>query len=284
MKRILLTLFAALLTAFPMAAQYGSPPGVKSAGEASAEAPGKGKDIKLDPKLGAQVPLEATFRDESGKVVTLGSLRRGKPVILTPVYYDCPMLCNMVLDGLVSSIRDLRFDVGDQYDVITFSFNPADTPQEASKKKDIFVKRYGRPGAGEGWHFLSGDEANIRKLADSIGFRYAYDSSTGQYAHAAMTLVLTPDGKIARYFYGIEYRPRDLRLALVEAADRKIATTVDRFLLLCYHYDPATGKYSSIAMNVVRAGGIATVFGLAGFIALMIRREKHLPNAGGRNL
>lgn len=245
-------------------------------GVATAERPGKAKEVELVQNLDAQIPLDIEFIDETGARVPLRKFFGDKAVVLTPVYYGCPMLCNMVLDGLVSSMRDLRFDVGEQFEIVTFSFDPADTPSDAIKKKNLFVKRYGREGAADGWHFLTGDPASIKALTDAIGFSHAYDEKTGQFAHAANIVVLTPEGRIARYLFGIEYKPRDLRLAILEASENKIGTLADQLLLLCYHYDPATGKYSAAAMNFVRAGGFATVIGLAGFVFVMLRRDRKI--------
>lgn len=243
-------------------------------GVASAERPGIAKDVELRQNLDALIPLDLVFTDEQGRKVPLRKFFGDKPVVLTPVYYGCPMLCNMVLDGLVTSMRDLRFDAGKEFEIVTFSFDPSETPAQAMKKKNVFVKRYGRQGAADGWHFLTGDEASIKALTDAIGFTAAFDDKTGQFAHAANIVVLTPEGRIARYLFGIEYKARDLRLAIVEAGQNKIGTLADQLLLLCYHYDPATGKYSAAAMNFVRAGGVATVVGLAGFMVVMLRRDK----------
>jgi protein SCO1/2 len=282
MKKILITLVVVFTAVIAEARFWTGSQVAPDAGEASQEPPGQAKNVKLEQKLGTQIPLDLTFADEEGKPIRLRQLFGDKPVILTPVYFDCPMLCNMVLDGMVTGIRDLRFQIGEEYEVVSFSFNPNDTPTDARQKKDIFVKRYGRPGAEEGWRFLTGKQPEITALTEAIGFRYGYDPQTGQYAHAAMAVVLTPDGRIARYFYGFEFRSRDLRLALVEAGDDKIGSPVDQFLLLCYHYDPATGKYSATAMNAVRAGGVATVAGIAGFIFVMVRRDKRLAKTSGK--
>ncbi|MEO8216009.1 MAG: SCO family protein [Acidobacteriota bacterium] len=254
----------------------------EEAGAATHDRPGLAKKVTIQQHLEQQIPLDLKFRDSSGRVVTLGQYFGKKPVILTPVYYSCPMLCNVVLDGLVSSIRDLRFDLGKEYEIVTFSFDPKDTIAAAADKKDMLVKRYGRSGGAEGWHFLVSDQATIAKLTDAIGFRYAYDEKVGQFAHGAMIAVLTPEGKIARYFFGIQFPPRDLRFALIEASKHKIGTVTDEILLLCYHYDPATGKYSRVAMNFVRLGGLATVAGLGGFIFIMIRRERRQALEAGR--
>jgi protein SCO1/2 len=189
------------------------------------------------------------------------------------------MLCSLVMEGLSSTLTELKFDVGKEFDVVTVSIDPRDMPAEAAAKKEKYLKRYGRFGAANGWHFLTGPESAIRKLTNAAGFLYAYDAERNQFAHGAVILVLTPDGRISRYLYGFEYKARDLRLALVEASQRRIGTATDQLLLLCYHYDPATGKYKRTVMNVVRAGGIATMCGLAGFIIVMLRRERH-PSSG----
>lgn len=234
--------------------------------------PGK---VALDQKLDTQLPLDLMFRDESGRVVRLGQyFRRDRPVLLNFVYYNCPMLCPMALEGLTSSLTELKFDIGDQFDVVTVSIDPRDTPAMAAERKERYVKRYGRMSANTGWHFLTANESAIRKLADAVGFRYAYDIQANQFAHATVLIVLTPTGRVSRYLYGFEYKPRDLRLSLVEASANKIGTPTDALLLMCYHYDAATGKYGRSAMNFVRAGGVATVLGLAGFIFVMVRRER----------
>ena len=186
------------------------------------------------------------------------------------------------LEGVTSTLTELKFDVGKEFDVITVSIDPRDMPAEAAAKKEKYIKRYGRFGAASGWHFLTGPESAIHRLTDAAGFHYAYDSERDQFAHGATILVLTPQGRISRYLYGFEYKARDLRLALVEASENRIGTTTDQLLLLCYHYDPATGKYSRTAMNVVRAGGIVTVCGLAGFIIVMLRRERWRRRLGWR--
>jgi protein SCO1/2 len=184
------------------------------------------------------------------------------------------MLCSMVMEGISSTLTELKFDVGKEFDVITVSIDPRDMPSEAALKKDKYIKRYGRLGAADGWHFLTGHETAIRTLTNAVGFHYAYDPEHDQFAHGTVLIAVTPQGRISRYLYGFEYNPRDVRLALVEASTNRIGTPTDQLLLLCYHYDPATGKYSRTAMNFVRAGGVATVLGLAGFIFVMVRRER----------
>jgi len=198
-----------------------------------------------------------------------------RPVILSLVYYSCEDLCPLVLEGLVRTLRPLTFNIGDQFDVVTLSFDSRDTPALAAAKKSDAVKQYSRPGAGDGWHFLTGDEAAIRRLTEAVGFRYNYESDKDRFGHAAGIILLTPAGNVARYFYGIEFSPRDLRLGLIEASANKIGSPIDQLLLFCYHYDPATGKYSLLITNIIRLAAAATVLALATFIVLMLRRERN---------
>ena len=239
-----------------------------------AQTPAPPPKVAIAQKLGSQIPLDLMLRNERGEVVRLGQLLRGKPVVLNFVYFRCPMLCPLVLDGMASAFSELRFDIGKEYDVITVSIDPRDKPQTAAQFKDKYVKRYGRLSAATGWHFLTGHDSAIHKLADTVGFVYEYDGVRDQFAHGAALLVLTPDGKTSRYLYGFEFKPRDLRLAIVEASGGKIGTVTDQVLLLCYHYDPATGKYSQNAVLFMRAGGVATALSLAGFLFVMFRRER----------
>ena len=232
------------------------------------------RNVDLEQKLSAQVPLDVEFRDEAGRTVTLKDYFGGRPLILSLVYYSCQDLCPLTLDGLVRGMRPLSFNIGDQFDVLTVSFDPRDTSALAAAKKRDFVKQYSRPGAEKGWHFLTGDETAIRRLTEAVGFRFNYDSENDRFGHATGIMLLTPDGKIARYFYGIEFSPRDLRLGLIEASAKKIASPIDQLLLFCYHYDPATGKYSLLVTNIVRLAGIATVLALVIFIAVMLRRDR----------
>jgi protein SCO1/2 len=231
------------------------------------------RSVSIDQRLGGQVPLDLVFHDEAGQRVTLGNYFQGKPVVLSLVYYGCPMLCSQVLNGLTSSLGVLSFDAGREFEVVTVSFDPRETPSQAAAKKETVMLRYKRPGASKGWHFLTGDQNSIASLAQSVGFRYAYDTDKNQYAHASGIMVLTPKGKLARYFYGIDYAPRDVRLGLIEAAENRIGSPVDKLLLYCYHYDPATGKYGAVVMNVVRLGGALTLFGLVALILLLKRRD-----------
>ncbi len=235
---------------------------------------GLADDIGIDQKLDNQLPLDLEFRDEFGRGVTLGDYFGERPVVLSLVYYECPMLCTQVLNGLLRSLRALSFDVGRDFDVVVVSIDPGEPPQLAAAKKRHYVSGYGREGAGEGWHFLTGDQKNISELAEEVGFRYRYDPETDLYIHASGVMVLTPGAKLARYFYGIEYAPKDLRLGLVEASQNRIGSAVDQLLLLCYQYDATTGKYGLVIMNSLRVAGFATVAALATFIVVMIRRER----------
>lgn len=233
------------------------------------------RQVDFVQRLDTQLPLDLTFRDESGQTVPLRTYFEDKPVILSLAYYECPMLCTLVLNGLTSALRALSFDIGKQFEVVTVSFDPSETAELAAAKKASHLKDYRRPGSEAGWHFLTGDEASIRALTEAVGFRYAYDPATKQYAHAAGIIVATPQGRLSRYFYGVEFAPRDLRLGLIEAANGKIGTLVDQLLLYCFHYDPSTGKYSAVALNSIRAGGLLTVALLGSFIFVMLRRERH---------
>ena len=249
-------------------------PGVAQA-QTSDKAPVLPGKVAVAQKLGAQVPLDLTFHNEQDQVVKLRQLFRGKPVLLNFVYFNCPMLCPMTLEGTASSLSELKFSVGKEFDVITVSIDPRDKARVAAQKKDKYVKRYGRLDAANGWHFLTGTETPIRKLTEAVGFQYAYEARTDQFAHASMMLVLTPDGRTSRYLPGFQYKPRDLRLAIVEASGGKIGNAADQLLLLCFHYDPSVGKYSRNALNLVRAGGLTGLAFIASFIVVMIRREKH---------
>ena len=236
--------------------------------------------VGIDQKLNAQIPLDAVFRDENGRSVKLAEYFGKRPVVLALVYYECPMLCTQVLNGAVSAFKVMNFTVGAEYDVVTVSFDPKETPAMATAKKSAYVAKYGRPEAEKGWHFLTGDQAAITALAASVGFRYTFDQSTQQYVHASALMVLTPDGRVSKYFYGIEYSPKDIRLGLIEASNGRIGSPVDQLLLYCYHYDPHSGKYSMIVMNVLRLAGAATVALIVGFIGLMwIRDRRRLKNA-----
>lgn len=233
-------------------------------------------DVGIDQKLNEQLPLDLMFRNENGEPVRLGDYFGKKPVVLSLVYYQCPMLCNQVLNGMVTAFKVMAFKPGQEFEVVTVSFDPRETPALAGAKKNTYVNylpEAKRSGAASGWHFLTGDEANIKRLTEAVGFRYHFDETTNQFAHASAIYVATPPGKLSRYFYGIEYAPRDLRLGLIEAADNKIGSPVDQLLLYCYHYDPATGKYGAAVMNIMRAGGILTLIAMAAMFLVLRRRN-----------
>jgi protein SCO1/2 len=231
------------------------------------------REVGIDQRLGEALPLDAAFKDDSGRAVTLGDYFGKKPVVLVMTYFECPMLCTLVLNGLGKTLKTMSFEPGNEFEVVAVSFDPRDTPETAAKKKAAYVADYGRPATADGWHFLTGEQASIERVAKTVGFRYTWVPEEKQFAHAAAIMVATPDGRMARYFYGVEYAGRDLRLGLVEAADHKIGSAVDALLLFCYQYDPATGKYGAIALNLVRAGGVATVLAIGGFMLVMFRRE-----------
>jgi protein SCO1/2 len=238
------------------------------------------QNVGIEQHLDEQVPPNLTFRDETGRAVRLGDYFGKRPMILNLVYYQCPMLCGEVLSGLESALRVLKFDVGKEFDVLTLSFDPHETSEMASAKKAEYLKRYGRSGAAAGWHFLTGPQESIDAVTGAAGFQYQYDARTGQFAHATVIMVLTPEGKIAQYFYGVEYAPKDLRLALVQASENKIGTVVDQVLLYCYHYDPATGKYGAIISRVLQISAAATILVLSILIAVLFRRGSALSGQG----
>jgi protein SCO1/2 len=271
---LLLTAHCSLLTA---SAQYAQPP---QGGLASQRPPDALKNVGIDQRLDNQLPFGATFKDEAGNAVKLGDYFGKRPVVVSLVYYKCPMLCNQVLNGLVGGLRGQNLSVGKDFDVVTISFDPRETPQDAAEKKKVVMgdlRRADDPVAAAGWHFLTGDKSQIDAVADAVGFRYAFDANTNQFAHASGVMVATPQGKLSRYFYGIDYAPRDLKFALVESSEGKIGSAVDKIILYCYHYDPATGKYGFVIMSAVRIAGVATVFGLVALI-LFLRRAQ--PRAG----
>jgi protein SCO1/2 len=239
-----------------------SPPGLEGVG--------------IDQRLNEQVPLNLTFKDEQGKTVMLGDyFHQGRPVILNLVYYQCPMLCTEVLNGLTSALKVIKFVPGNQFEVVTLSIDPRETPQLAANKKAMYLKRLGNPDAAKGWHFLTGEQAQIAALASAVGWRYRYDPKLDQFAHAAGIILITPEGKIAQYYYGVEYSAKDMRLGIVEASQNRIGSLADAVLLYCYHYDPRTGKYGATITNIVRLAGIVTVIVLSGGLILLFRKEKH---------
>jgi protein SCO1 len=241
-------------------------------------------DVGLDQKLGNAIPLDLTFRDEHGSPVQLRQFFGEKPVVLTLVYYQCPMLCTEVLNGLLRSAKELPLEIGKDFTIVTVSIDPTERPILANVKHELYTGLYGRSGGPRGWHFLTGDETQIKLLAQAVGFRYAYDSASGQFAHASGIMLLTPEGKLARYFYGINYPPRDLRLGLVEASQGRIGSPIDQILLYCFHYDPATGKYGLLISRVIKAAGALTVLSLGLVIAILFRRENYRLSAATANV
>ena len=241
--------------------------------------------VGIEQHLNEQIPPGLIFRDERGTTVRLGDYFGKKPLILNLAYFKCQMLCPEVLSGLTVALRGLRFNVGGEFEILTVSFDPRETPAMAAEKKTQYLARYGRGGAEQGWHFLTGQRDPIAALTKAAGFQYQYDAKTQQFAHTTAIMVLTPAGKIAQYYYGVEYEPKDLRLGLVEASHNKIGNLADAILLYCYHYDPATGKYNAVIFRVLRLAGVATMIFLGGFILLMLRRDAlHGAPAAGRTL
>jgi protein SCO1 len=245
-----------------------------SASAQQASRPAILNQVGIAQNLNAQIPPDLLFRDETGKSVRIGDFFGQKPIVLSLVYFDCPALCTEVLNGELRTMKAISLDLGKDFDAVTVSFEPKDTPALAKAKRDVYIGQYGRPGAVDHWHFLTGEQPSIDVLTNAVGFHYAYDSSIRQYAHAAAILVLTPDGRIDRYFYGVIYPARDVRLGLVEASQGKIGTLTDHALLYCYQYDPMTGKYGVVVMNVLRAAGGLTVLILGIFMTMMFLRER----------
>ena len=260
----------------PSSPLYGARP---ETGSPSTGLPTALKDVRIEQKLDQQLPLDLVFRDESGQPVKLGQYFGQKPVVLAFVYYDCPMLCTQVLNAMVTSFRVLPFQIGKEFDVVTVSFDPRETNTLASAKKQVYLKYLPermRAGANSGWHFLTGDQASITQLTEAVGFHYHYDEATKQFAHASGIMLTTPQGKLARYFYGIDYPARDLRLGLIESSENKIGSPVDQLLLYCYHYDPATGRYGAAVMKVMRIAGVATLLGILAMVLLLKARNPKL--------
>ncbi|MGD0964066.1 MAG: SCO family protein [Candidatus Acidiferrales bacterium] len=239
------------------------------------------KDVGIDQRLNDEIPLDLAFRDEHGKTVELAQFFGSKPVILTLVYYNCPMLCTQVLNGLDRTLKQIPMEIGKDFTVVTVSIDPTERPVLAEAKQAMYAGMYGRPGAAEGWHFLTGDEPQIKQLARAVGFRYAYDSESKQYAHASVIMMLTPEGRLSRYFYGIQYPERDIRLGLEEASQGKISSPVDSILLFCYHYDPHTGKYGLLISRVIQLAGLLTVV-IGGIFLFVMFRSEHYTLPGGR--
>jgi|SRR5688572_7863834 len=257
----------------PSSPLYGARP---QAGAVSSGLPKALREVGIDQMLDHQLPLDLVFRNENGELVKLGDYFGKKPVVISLVYYECPMLCTQVLNGMASAFKVLSFKAGEEFEVVTVSFDPRETSQLATVKKKTYVgylPEAKRASAASGWHFLTGDSENIRQLTEAVGFHYHFDEATNQFAHASAVMIATPEGKLARYFYGIEYAPKDLRLGLIEASQNEIGSPVDQLLLYCYHYDPATGKYGAVVMNMMRVGGVITLFAMLALFFVMRRRN-----------
>lgn len=231
-------------------------------------------EIRIDQKLNDRLPLDLVFRDESGRDVRLGEYFGERPVILALVYYECPMLCTQILNGMTATFKTLSVSIGDEFDVVTISIDPEETFQLAAEKKQAYLGKYGRKASEKGWHFLTGDQASITAIASATGFHYVYDEQTGEFAHASAIMVVTPGGTLAKYFFGIEYPARDITFALMEASRERIGSAVEQLLLLCYKYDPATGRYSVMVTTVLQIGAVVTMLVLGGFMLIMLRRER----------
>ena len=242
-------------------------------GIVASNVPPQFKAVTFAQRLNTKLPLETQFKDETGRTVALGEYFGKKPVALAFVYYQCPMLCSQTMNGVSMALKVIPFTPGEEFDVVFISFDPRDTPEAANAKKRAHLAHWSVQSTADGWHFLTGDEAAIRKVTSAAGFTYQWDEKTGQFAHVSGLLTATPDGRLSRYFYGVEYSPKDLRLALVESAAGKIGSPIEELLLYCYQYDPTTGQYGLVVMNLVRLGGLVTVAALAGFVWLMRRRD-----------
>ncbi len=235
------------------------------------------KAVGIEQKLGATLPLDTELKDEDGKLVKLSDyFTSGRPVIVTFVYFDCPMLCNQVLNGLTGSLKGMSFDAGKEFDVVAISFDARefDNPTLAKNKKASYMERYGRAGTEGGWHFLTGTQTSIDAVTSAAGFSYKWDEKSNQFAHAAAVMIASPEGKLTRYFYGIDYSPKDIKFGVMESAENKVGNAAEKLLLYCYHYDPSTGKYGLAILNVIRLGGIATLIGLGAMCFVFWRRNK----------
>jgi protein SCO1 len=268
------------IVAAPAAAQMAGNPAAgykRDAGLPASALPSALKEVGFDQHLNERIPTDVPFTDEHGRTVQLGDYFGRRPVVLAFVYFDCPMLCSQVLNATASALDLMSIEAGREFDVVAISFDPRETPAKAQSRKAVTLERYHHAASDAGWHFLTGDQAAIDRVTSAVGFRYTWDELTKQFAHPAGVVVLTPDARLARYLFGIEYGPRDLRLAIVEASEGTIGTVADSVLLYCYHYDPMTGRYGLVVMRLLRAGGIATVFAIASFVLIMLRRERRAP-------
>jgi protein SCO1/2 len=283
MKRRLLFTAAALLLAVGSAgAQMTGAPTAgfkRDPGMSASTIPAPLREIGFDQNIGQTIPLDVPFKDEAGRTVRIGDYFGKRPVVLLFAYYDCPMLCTQVINGLASALGVLSLDPGHDFEIVTVSFDPRDTPAAATAKKATYIERYHKAGAAEAWHFLTGEQTSITRLTKAAGFRYVWDKETNQFAHPTGVIVVTPDGRLARYLFGIEYGPRDLRFAIVEASAGRVGNAVDSLLLYCYHYDPMTGRYGFVVMRALRVAGAGTVLALGTFIVVMVRRERSVSRA-----
>lgn len=280
---VLLGLACLAGAALPAAAQFGGPRPEPIVSPDQGKRPSAADQVAFEQRLGARVPMDLELVDEAGRRVTLAAIADGRPMLLVPAYYECPMLCNMVLSGVMTSLKPVDLDPGRDFEVVVVSFDPEETPELAARTKAPLMARYDRPGSEAGFHFLTGDEATVRAVMDSIGFGYAYVPERDEWAHAAGIVTVTPAGEVSRYHYGIEYPARDVRLALVEAGGGTIGSAVDEVLLYCLRYDPATGRYSLAILNLVRAGGVITVLALGAFVLVGWWRDRRPRTAMGES-
>lgn len=237
--------------------------------------------VRIDQQLNGRVPLDLRFRNEAGETVPLSACLDGKPAVLTLVYFGCPSLCTVTLNNLTGALGAVSLDAGDEFSILTVSFDPDEAPKLAAAKKAAYLRQYDRPTAARGWHFLTGDEESIASLTDAVGFRYVYDPATGEYAHASVVIVLTPEGRISRYLFGLEHSPKDLQLALVEASERRVGSVVDRALLLCYQYDPVSGRYGFAIMSALKAGGALTMLMIGAYVGRKLWQERRATAGSG---
>ena len=261
------------IAAAPVSAQSGAQGLNPQPGIPSSQMPGVLGKVAFEQRLNEPLPLELTFTDEDGRRVKLGDYFGKRPVVLAFVYYECPMLCTLVLNGLTGVLSLIDETAGKEFDVVAVSFDPRETPVLAAAKKKTYLDTYKRPQAANGWHFLTGAESSIAALTQAAGFSYAWDEATQQFAHASGIVVATPDGRLSRYFFGVDYAARDVQFALIESSAGKVGSLADKLMLYCYHYDPVTGQYGFVAMRAVRIGGVVTLVALAGFMFVSIRRE-----------
>ena len=246
-------------------------------GIVASNVPPQFKEITFQQRLNEQLPLDAMFTDETGRTVALGDYFGSKPVVLAFVYYQCPMLCSQTMNGISSALKVVPFTPGEDFEVVLVSFDPRDTPEAANAKKRAHMQHWSVENTAGGWHFLTSDEETIRRVTAAAGFTYKWDERSGQFAHVSGILTVTPDGRLSRYFYGVEYSPKELRLALVESGEGRIGSAIDELLLYCFHYDPESGRYGLMVMNLVRLGGVMTVLAMAGYIVVMRLRESRGP-------